>query len=261
MDWRADEYRQCLLSAAVVLLLALYGKQLRIQAGGVGSITLARVKQLYQIGYPAAVEQFIFQLGFIGFLWLVAYYGTAPYAAYGIGVQILSLSFVVGFGFSIAGATLVGQYLGAQQPEAAAKQGWRATRLAIISMMSLSMVIMFFAREISSYLIDDAEVIHYTVIFIYILGFAQPLMGIEFTLSGCLRGAGDTRYPLLATMVGLIGVRVGLAALFTYLGLSVTWIFAALLGDYLIKALMLSHRFRSGRWKNKMKRYGFDTTP
>ncbi len=247
--------------AAVVLLLALYGKQLRIQAGGAGSITVARVKQLYQIGYPAAVEQFIFQLGFIGFLWLVAYYGTAPYAAYGIGVQILSLSFVVGFGFSIAGATLVGQYLGAQQPEEAAKQGWRATRLAIISMMSLSMVIMFFAREISSYLIDDAEVIHYTVIFIYILGFAQPLMGIEFTLSGCLRGAGDTRYPLLATMVGLIGVRVGLAALFTYLGLSVTWIFAALLGDYLIKALMLSHRFRSGRWKNKMKRYEFDNTP
>jgi Na+-driven multidrug efflux pump len=80
-------------------------------------------------------------------------------------------------------------------------------------------------------------------------------MGIEFTLSGCLRGAGDTRYPLLATMVGLIGVRVGLAALFAVLELSVTWIFAALLGDYLIKALMLTHRFRSGRWKNKMKRY------
>ena len=124
--------------------------------------------------------------------------------------------------------------------------------------MAMSLMIMFFAEEISRYLIDDDLVVHYTVIFIYILGFAQPLMGIEFTLSGCLRGAGDTRYPLLATMVGLIGIRVGLAALFTLAGLSVVWIFAALLGDYLIKALMLTHRFRSGRWKNKMKRFGFD---
>lgn len=241
--------------AAFVLLALWYGKRLKVRAGGAGSLTWHRIKQLYHIGYPAAVEQFIFQLGFVGFLWIVAHYGTEPYAAYGIGVQILSLSFVVGFGFSIAGATLVGQHLGAQQPEAAAHQGWRATRLAIGSMMSLSIVIMLFAREISSYLIADPLVIHYTVIFIYILGFAQPLMGIEFTLSGCLRGAGDTRYPLLATMVGLIGVRVGLAALFAVLELSVTWIFAALLGDYLIKALMLTHRFRSGRWKNKMKRY------
>ena len=47
----------------------------------------------------------------------------------------------------------------------------------------------------------------------------------------------------------------GLAALFTYLGFSVDWIFGALIGDYIIKASMLTHRFRSGRWKNKMKRY------
>ncbi len=244
--------------SAAVLLGLWYARKLKVAVGGRGSLTWLRIKQLYQIGYPAAVEQFVFQLGFIGFLWLVAYYGTEPYAAYGIGVQILSLSFVVGFGFSIAGATLVGQHLGAQEPEAAERQGWRATRLAIGSMMAMSLMIMFFAEEISRYLIDDDLVVHYKVIFIYILGLAQPLMGIEFTLSGCLRGAGDTRYPLLATMVGLIGIRVGLAALFTLAGLSVVWIFAALLGDYLIKALMLTHRFRSGRWKNKMKRFGFD---
>ena len=245
--------------SAAVLIGLWYTRKLRVDVGGRGSFTWLRVKQLYQIGYPAAVEQFVFQLGFIGFLWLVASYGTEPYAAYGIGVQILSLSFVVGFGFSIAGATLVWQHLGAQEPEAAERQGWRATRLAIGSMVAMSLIIMLFAEEVSRYLIDDDLVVHYTVIFIYILGLAQPLMGIEFTLSGCLRGAGDTRYPLLATMVGLIGIRVGLAAVFTLAGLSVTWIFAALLGDYLIKALMLTHRFRSGRWKNKMKRFGFDT--
>ncbi|MGA1757160.1 MAG: MATE family efflux transporter [Pseudomonadales bacterium] len=244
-------------AAALVLLALWYGKRLVVGVGGRGSFTRQRLIQLYQIGYPAAIEQFVFQIGFVGFLWLVAQYGTAPYAAYGIGVQILSVSFVVGFGFSIAGATLVGQYIGAGDPEGAKRKGWRATRLAIASMVLLSAVILPFAHELAAALINEPDVIRYTVIFIYILGAAQPLMGIEFSLSGCLRGAGDTRYPLLTTMVGLVGVRVGLAALFMSLSLSVTWIFAALLGDYLIKALMLVHRFRSGRWKNKMRRYDF----
>jgi putative MATE family efflux protein len=241
--------------SAIILLALWYGKKIRVSVGGKGSLTRVRLKQLFQIGYPAGLEQLVFQCGFIGFLLIIASYGTAPYAAYGIGVQILSLSMVVGFGFSVAGATLVGQYLGAQQPDMAERQGWRATWLAIASMMAMSFVVMGFAGDIASYLIDDEQVVHYAVIFIYILGIAQPLMGIEFTLSGCLRGAGDTRYPLLTTMVGLVGVRVGLAALFTYLGFSVDWIFGALIGDYIIKALMLTHRFRSGRWKNKMKRY------
>ena len=242
-------------SSAVILLVLWYGKRIRLAVGGKGSLTRARLKQLYQIGYPAGLEQLVFQSGFIGLLLIIAHFGTAPYAAYGIGVQILSLSMVVGFGFSVAGATLVGQYLGAQQPEMAERQGWKATWFAIGSMMAMSIVIMVFAGDIAAYLINDAQVVYYAVIFIYILGIAQPLMGVEFTLSGCLRGAGDTRYPLLTTMVGLIGVRVGLAALFTYLDFSVEWIFGALLGDYLIKALMLTDRFRSGRWKNKMKRY------
>jgi len=97
--------------------------------------------------------------------------------------------------------------------------------------------------------IDDDEVVRLTVIFIYILGISQPLMAIEFSIGGCLRGAGDTKYPLFTTLVGLIGVRVGLAAAFTLFGFSVVWIYAALIGDYLVKAFLLLRRFQSGKWK------------
>ena len=116
-------------------------------------------------------------------------------------------------------------------------------------MMLLSVVIFSFAEPIARFLIDDDEVVRLTVIFIYILGVAQPLMAIEFSIGGCLRGAGDTRFPLVTTMVGLIGVRVGLAALFAWLDFSVIWIYGALIGDYVIKAIMLLYRFKSGRWK------------
>ena len=66
---------------------------------------------------------------------------------------------------------------------------------------------------------------------------------------GGLRGAGDTRFPLLATIIGLIVARLGLASLFTALDLSIYWVYSALMGDYVAKAIMLSWRFYRGRWK------------
>ncbi|MDH5738007.1 MAG: MATE family efflux transporter [Gammaproteobacteria bacterium] len=234
---------------AVLSLILWYGNWLKVGVGGKGSVVKHRIRQIVHIGYPAGVEQLVFQAGFIAFLWIVADHGTAAFAAYGIGVQILSVSFVVGFGFSIAGATLVGQHLGARDPAGAVEKGWRATYAAIGSMVMLSVVIAWYAEAIASFLIADAEVIRLTVIFIYIMALAQPLMAIEFTLGGCLRGAGDTRFPLITTLCGLVGVRVLLAAIFTYLDLSVTWIYASLLGDYLVKGVMLTHRFHSGKWK------------
>ncbi|MXY54768.1 MAG: hypothetical protein F4Y86_19885 [Gammaproteobacteria bacterium] len=53
----------------------------------------------------------------------------------------------------------------------------------------------------------------------------------------------------MATLIGLIGARCGLAVLFTLLGWPVVWVYAAMAGEYIVKAAMLLWRFRSGRWK------------
>jgi len=156
---------------------------------------------------------------------------------------------VVGFGFSIAGSTLVGQHLGAGDPDGATASGWRALRFAMGSMLLIGTLIILGARPIAEFMIDDPAVVDYTIVFIYILGTVQPLMAVEFALGGALRGAGDTRYPLKATMAGLLGVRCVLAVGFALLGLPVEWVYAALIGDYALKALMLTRRFRSGRWR------------
>lgn len=213
------------------------------------SFSSHRLRQLVRIGYPSGLEQGAVQFGFILFLWIVSFYGTSPYAAYGIGVQILSFSFVVGFGFSIAASTHVGQQLGANDPDGAAHSGWRALSLSVGIMVVLGALIILFAEPIARFMIDDSEVVRLTVIFIYILGAMQPLMAIEFSLGGALRGAGDTRFPLLTTITGLVIVRGSVAALFLWLGLSVEWIFSALIFDYIVKATMLVMRFRRGRWQ------------
>lgn len=214
-----------------------------------------RVKELLDIGYPAGIEQIVFRVGFFLFLGIIGtYYGTAAFAAYGIGVNVLSICFVVGFGFSIASSTLVGQNLGAGDPDAATRAAWRSLRMSLIAMAVVGAVIIALARPLAEFMTNDREVIEHTIVFVWILGAMMPLMAIDFSIGGALRGAGDTRYPLRATLVGLLGMRCGLAVLFAFLGLGVEWIYAALIGDYLAKGLILLYRFRSGRWRRVFER-------
>ena len=188
----------------------------------------------------------------IVFLWLVAQYSTQAFAAYGVGLSLLNVTMVIGIGFSIAGSALVGQHLGAGDQTNAIACGYRAMRLSMIYMTLCGILVIYFARPLAELLGDDPEVIRLSVVFITILGLVQPLLAIDFALGGALRGAGDTRFPLLSTFCGFVGVRLVLAYLFMTLGLSVEWVFAALIGDYTVKASLLFWRFRSLRWLHNL---------
>jgi len=208
-------------------------------------------RRLLRVGIPTAIERGAFQLGLLLFLRIVADFGTEPISAYLIGVRILAFCFVPGFGFASAAATLVGQNLGAGRPDEAARSGWRATAGAVLVMSSVGLAIILFARPLAgSFGAVGAETVRLTVIFIYILGAAQPLMAIEFTLGGALRGAGDTRFPLFALLAGLLVFRLAAAQFLArpIFG-TVAAVWSCLLADYAVKAILLSWRFRSGRWK------------
>lgn len=234
-----------------VLLIMWIRQKFRVKHVASGWWRRARLRALLDIGYPAALEQAVFQFGFFIFLMLIGnYYGTEAFAAYNIGVSMLAVCMTVGFGFSIAGSTLVGQNLGAKDPEAAARSGWRSLIFAILSMGSLGVLIIIFAHELTAFFIGDEPLtIAYTVQFIYILGAMMPLMAVEFAIGGALRGAGDTRFPLISTVLGLLVMRCGLAGLATYLGLPVVYVYASLIGDYMLKGMLLIWRFHKGKWK------------
>jgi putative MATE family efflux protein len=243
------------VGALTLTALWMRGRLLLRRSGGVAeAFRGGRLRRIVDIGYPAGIEQVIWQGGFVAFLWIVSLYGTGAYAAYGIGVSLLSFSFVIGFGFSIAASTLVGQSLGAGDPAGATRAGWRAMRLSIAAMTTFGFAIVLAARPLARLMIDDAAVVDLTVTFIYVLGSVQPLMAIEAALGGALRGAGDTRFPLFTVFAGLMGARVPLAALFAWRGWPVEWIYAALIADYVVKALLLTGRFRSGRGQHAVGR-------
>lgn len=207
-------------------------------------------RQLITIGAPSVLEQAIVQLAFLAFFAIVAHYGTGAYAAYGIGITLVAFSIVIGFGFGIATATLVGQQLGAGQTELAVLAVSRSLRMSLAAMTILSILLSWFAEDLARFMIDDPQVVHLTVVFIYIIALAQPLMAFEFTLGGALRGAGDTRFPLIATFCGIILGRLIPALTFLWLELSVYWIFSVMLFDYSIKAVLLIYRYRSRKWLN-----------
>lgn len=242
------------VGAAVLMGLWMRNK-FRVKHVGGGWWRRERLKQLLDIGYPAAVEQGVFQVGFFIFLMLIGnFYGTEAFAAYNIGVNLLMVCMTVGFGFSIAGSTLVGQYLGANDPAGATRSGWRSLGLAMLAMGALGALVSYFAWDLATFFLGNEPLtIEYTVQFIHILGAMMPLLAVEFAIGGALRGAGDTRFPLVATFLGLIGMRCGLAALATFLGVEVFWVYAALVGDYVLKASLLIWRFRSGRWRTVVR--------
>jgi putative MATE family efflux protein len=238
---------------ASLLIVCWLSNQLPVKYFSIFNLDIERVKQIFNVGLPAALEQIIFQIGITAFLILVAYYGTEAYAAYGIGVQILSFSFVIGFGFSIAGATLVGQHLGAKNKDQARRAGWGAMRLSIISMTFFGIIIILLAEHLARFMIDNDEVVRLTVIFIWLLGSMQPLMAIEFSLGGALRGAGDTKTPLVITLTCLLFIRVFLAVIFFLLDARIEIIFSTLVADYVVKGVLYVARFKSDKWMNVLK--------
>lgn len=235
----------------VVLLVLWMRQKLTIKFDLAQWFQVDRYRRLIHIGYPAALEQIVLQGGLFGFLALIGhYYGTEAFAAYNVGVNMLNIAMVVGFGFSIAGSTLVGQHLGAGDVEAARRSGWRATIMAVASMSVLALITAWNADAFARFFLgDQEETVRHTIEFTYILAAMLPLLGIEFAVGGSLRGAGDTRFPLISTFVGLIAMRCGLAALFTYMRLPVVWVYGAIVGDYVMKSILLIWRFRSGRWQ------------
>ncbi|GIW43157.1 MAG: MATE family efflux transporter [Candidatus Binatia bacterium] len=211
---------------------------------------IALILRVLRIGYPAAAEQLLMQVGFFIYLVFAAGYGTSAVAAYFIGVRILALSFLPGYGFAAAAAALVGQNLGAKQPQMARRSGWESNRMAVYLMSACGILIVALARPIASAFVDDPEVIRDTVLFIWALGVSQPFMAIDFTLGGALRGAGDTRFPLLTVFVGFYGCRLGCAYMVSHvMHWDLQWLWFSLVGDYIARAVLKAWRFRSERWQ------------
>lgn len=238
------------LIAALIYFALLYTNQLRI------SLSLndlkwdsRRARRVIRLAIPASSEQVVLEAGLLLYARFIVAFGTIALSGYQVGMQILSLSFIPNGGISMSAATLVGQNLGAGRKKEAKKAGWVCVFWGVIAMSLIGVVYLIIPRQLASIFVNDPEVIDLAASFIRVVGIAQAMMATYFVLSGALRGAGDTRTPLLVTFLGMYGFRIPAAWIATaYLGMGVKVAFSFLLFDYVVRLVVILIRYQRGKW-------------
>lgn len=208
------------------------------------------VKKVFSIGLPAAAEQFVLQSGLILFARTVTTLGTAAFAAHQIGLNISGLTFAPSMAFGVATTTLVGQSLGAKNKERAEKFANVTLRMSVIVACIMGLVFLLFSYPMARLYTKDLAVAAMSSVVLKILALAQPGQSTQLTLAGALRGAGDTMYPLYASIFGIWIFRVAAAYVFVSIfhwGLVGAWV--ALVLDQYTRSGIVYFRYRSGKWK------------
>jgi len=204
--------------------------------------------QILRIGLPAAGEQLLLRFGQVLLATFITELGTVAYAAHQVAINALSVAYMPGWGFALAATTLVGQELGAKRPERSAQSTYEALRLAVVVMAIMGGLVSLFPAQVMGVFTDDPAVIAVGIPALRVAAFAMPFLGISFTLSGSLRGAGDTTSVLVIYGSCIWIVRIANAYwLSQRLGLVGIWI--AVGADFIVRSGLLALRFRSGKWK------------
>lgn len=240
------------MSSSVLWLMNLAAGRflVRVHQNDLKSFDKSMISRILHIGLPAAVEQFLMRLGQLMYSRLVVSLGTMMFAAHRITITAESLSFYIGFGFSLAGTTLVGQYLGAKDPKTSERSGHIAASMAMLFMGSVGLIFFFFPEFVIRIFTDEEEIIQVAKVCLRIVALAQPFLAAVMAYAGSLRGAGDTRAVLWITMIGIWGVRVFGTFLVVQAGygLVAAWVMMTL--DLMVRGCLLFGRFKKGKWKS-----------
>jgi putative MATE family efflux protein len=213
-------------------------------------LRLDLIRSIWEVGASVSGERIIQQAGIFIYTKLVLLYGTVAYAAHQVGLSIESFSFLPGYGFAIAAATMVGQSIGAGKYTRAKLENWEANRLAIVIMAGMGLFFFFFPHTLLRAFTTDEAVIELGTMFLKIVALLQVPLALTMVLAGSLRGAGDTRFIMGATMIGMWGVRVPLALIAAlWMRQSVFYIWAAMIADWTVRMGLLLWRYQSERWR------------
>lgn len=206
-------------------------------------------RAVWDVGLPVFGERVMQQVGVLLYTKLVLMYGTVAYAAHQVGLSIEAFSFLPGYGFAVAAATMAGQSIGAGKYARAKLENWEANRLAACVMAGMGLLFFFFPYALLRAFTDDPAVIELGTLFLKIVALLQIPLALTMVLSGSLRGAGDTRYIMGTTIVGMWGVRLPLACIAAlWLQLDLIFVWSAMVADWTIRMGLLIVRYRSERW-------------
>jgi len=234
---------QGLLSTA---LLVSPWSPLRVGWGDLRRVSRDALARLWRVLGPALVEPLLLRTGFLVFIKWISLLGETATAAHRAAITVESLSFMPGYGFSVACSALVGQYLGAREPGRAAAAIRESTKLAVIFMSLVGVVFLAIPGVLVAPFLADPGAAGAAATCLRIATLAAAMV-----LRGALRGAGDTRNSLLVGAVCIWGIRVPAAYLLAFpLGLGLNGIWLTMVLDWTAQMAWFGWIVRRGRWKS-----------
>jgi putative MATE family efflux protein len=208
------------------------------------------VQRIWRVALPNIIESGIQRVGFITFVGIVSSLGTATMAAHQITNSIESFAFMPAWGLAIATSTLVGQSLGARRIDIAELATKRSAIFGVGAMMVMGVLFVIFAPQMAAAFGAQDDVLALATVAVALSALELPSLAFYMIYSGALRGAGDTRSPMIVSLIGSIFLRVSMVWLLAVglgMGLAGVWLGTAI--DWLGRALLVYLLYRRGRWK------------
>lgn len=208
------------------------------------------IRSLIKIAWTATAQFIIASASWIVLAKLMARFGSAAIAGYTVGIRIIMFFLLPAWGMSNAAATLVGQNLGAGQPERAERSVWRTAGYNAVFLTLISIVFLFFSKPIIGFINEDPEVEKIAVQALQIISLGYIFYGVGMVITSSFNGAGDTKTPTWINLFGFWAFQIPIAYL-----LAITYhfgprgiFFAVILAEALI-TLTGVIIFRKGKWK------------
>jgi putative MATE family efflux protein len=210
---------------------SLAWRLLRISLGGIGQFLIATSS-------------------WIGVMRIVAMFGSPAIAAYTIALRMMEFVFLPAWGLGNAAATLVGQNLGAGQPDRAEESTWKAARYNAAFMAFAGIFLLLFAQTITGWFTDAPDVLHIGTRCLQILGIGFPMYAVGMVIVQAMNGAGDTETPMTLNVICFWLVQIPLAFLLaTKTSLEPHGAFIAIVVSESLLTVLSVIVFRRGGWK------------
>src|SRR5687767_3900615 len=209
--------------------------------------------RLIRLSATGTFQVFIGMASWIGLVRIISSFGSNAVAGYTIGIRVILFALLPSWGMANAAATMVGQALGAKNPERAERAVWLAGFYNMIFLGSVGLVFVLFARQIIGLFTSDPNVVPYGVDCLRIVasGFLFYAWGMVITQS--FNGAGDTWTPTIINLFVFWLWELPLAyVLAIVLGFGPRGVFLAITIAFSTLAVVSAIVFRRGKWKTQV---------
>jgi len=214
------------------------------------------VKDIVKVTIPSAVQSGVRSFAFLGMTAIVALYGTAAVAAYGICQRLDMLGLVFVMGLCTGVAVMVGQNLGAGKVERAEKAVRIATIVNASFMALVGIIYLLYAKHLLAFFGAAGETLADGILFMQVIPMSYFVIAMAMTMGFAMNGAGMTRPGMYAAIAGQLIVQVGLAAMVVAMGLPLQFVWFAVVCGTVVVFLCDLFFYKQGVWKTKKLNLG-----